>query len=167
MRVMGIDPGLAIVGYGVIDCDKRQCLTLIDFGTILTYPTDTTPERLRQVASGMRQLIEMYQPDAIAFEELFFNRNVTTGINVAMARGAALAMAADATDELYEYTPSQVKQAVTGYGRAEKKQVQMMICALLRLKEVPKPDDAADAVAVAICHAHSQGTSSILDTRIK
>lgn len=167
MRILGIDPGLAIVGYGVVDCDASTRLTLIDYGTILTYPKDTVPERLRQVATGMRQLVDQFDPDAIAFEELFFSANVTTGINVAQARGVSLLVAAEHTDELYEYTPGQVKQAVTGYGKAEKRQVQAMVCSLLGLEETPRPDDAADAVAVAVCHAHSQATRGHLDTRIK
>lgn len=167
MRILGIDPGLAIVGYGVVDCDARQRLTLVDYGTILTFPKDTVPVRLRQIAAGMRQLVGEFTPDAIAFEELFFSTNVKTGINVAQARGVSLLIASEHTDELYEYTPGQVKQAVTGYGGAEKKQVQAMVCALLGIEETPQPDDAADAVAVAVCHAHSQATRGFLDTRIK
>lgn len=167
MRVLGIDPGLAIVGYGVVDMDERGRLKLIDFGTILTFPKEAFPVRLRQVASGMRMLIERFSPDQIAFEELFFNKNITTGIQVAHARGAALVAASEYTDALYEYTPSQVKQAVTGYGKAEKHQVQMMICALLGIREIPRPDDAADAVAVAVCHAHSYGSRGITETKIQ
>lgn len=168
MRILGIDPGLAIVGYGVIDRDERDRLALVDFGTVITTPEDAFPVRLRKVASGVRRLVETFQPDAIAFEELFFNKNTTTAINVAQARGAALVSAAEKTDELYEYTPLQVKQAVTGYGRAEKKQVQLMVSALLKLKSVPRPDDAADALAVAICHAHSAGSlSKAFQTKIR
>ncbi len=167
MIVLGIDPGLAIVGYGVVDCDERNKLTLVDYGTILTTPQQSFPQRLLCIAQGMRELMERYQPDSIAFEELFFNKNVTTAIAVAQARGAAVAAAAEVTTELYEYTPLQVKQAVVGYGRAEKQQVQMMVKTLLGLREIPKPDDAADAVAVAICHAHSAKTAGILNTKMK
>jgi crossover junction endodeoxyribonuclease RuvC len=109
----------------------------------------------------------MFNPDCIAFEELFFNKNVKTAIDVAQARGAAVVAARSRTEELYEYTPLQVKQAVVGYGRADKNQVQMMVKTLLGLKEIPRPDDAADAVAVAICHAHSARTAGILNSRIK
>lgn len=167
MRIMGIDPGLAIVGYGVIDVDARGSMKLIDYGTILTYPKDRLPVRLLNVAEGMRELTAKFQPDSIAFEELFFTNNVTTGISVAQARGAALLAAAEYTDALYEYTPNQVKLAVTGYGKADKHQVQRMICALLNLRKVPRPDDAADAVAVAVCHANMQGTRGMPETMIR
>lgn len=167
MRILGIDPGLAIVGYGVIDVDQRGRMRLIDYGTILTYPKDRLPVRLLHVAAGMRELTEKFAPDSIAFEELFFTNNITTGINVAQARGAALLAAAEYTENLYEYTPMQVKQAVTGYGRADKHQVQMMVCAILRLKKIPRPDDAADAVAVAVCHANMQGTRGLAETMIE
>lgn len=167
MIVLGIDPGLATVGYGVVDCDEKIKLKLIDYGTILTKAGERFPVRLKQIHRGITQLIDMYQPDSIAFEELFFNKNVKTAIHVAQARGSALVAAAERTDELYEYTPLQIKQAVVGYGRADKNQVQIMVKTLLSLKEVPKPDDAADAVAVAICHAHSAHTAGILNTKIR
>ena len=166
MKILGIDPGLATVGYGVLDVNARGRMKLIDCGTILTFPKDRVPARLKQLSAGMRQLTETFKPDSIAFEELFFTKNVTTGINVAQARGALLAAAAEYTDALFEYTPMQVKQAVTGYGKAEKRQVQMMVCALLNLREVPRPDDAADAVAVAVCHANMQGTRGLTETMI-
>lgn len=165
MRILGIDPGLAIVGYGVIDLDSARRLKLIDFGTVLTFPEQAFPVRLKQIANGIRQLTEKFKPDNIAFEELFFKKNVTTGINVAHARGAALLAAAEYTDELFEYTPAEVKQAITGYGKADKRQVQLMVCSLLKLSRIPKPDDAADAVAVALCHAHSTGPA--FDTKIR
>lgn len=167
MRILGIDPGLAIVGYGVLDLDSRGAMKLIDFGTVLTQPKDRVPVRLRQIAAGMRQLTETFRPDQIAFEELFFTKNVTTGINVAQSRGVLLLAAAEYTEALYEYTPMQVKQAVTGYGRANKQQMQKMVCALLNLKEIPRPDDAADAVAVAVCHANSQGLRGLEEALIK
>lgn len=167
MIVLGIDPGLAIVGYGVVHRDDRGKLSLVDYGTILTEAGEEMPLRLIQIAQGMGQLIDAYQPDCVAFEELFFNKNVTTAIHVAQARGAAIVAARQKVSELYEYTPLQVKQAVVGYGRAEKHQVQMMVKTLLNLSEVPRPDDAADAIAVAICHAHSAGTHGILNTKMK
>lgn len=166
MRILGIDPGLAIVGYGVLDYDDTHRLRLIDFGTMQTSPKDTVPVRLRQLAAGMRQLTNTFSPDVIALEELFFKKNVTTGINVAQARGAVLVSAAEYTDQLFEYTPMQVKQAITGYGKADKHQVQMMVCTLLKLQRIPRPDDAADAVAVALCHAHSSGGAGAPSTRI-
>jgi crossover junction endodeoxyribonuclease RuvC len=167
MVVLGIDPGLAIVGYGVVECGDNMKLRLIDFGTILTEAGEEFPRRLLQISQGMERLIDMYAPDSVAFEELFFNKNVKTAIIVAQARGAAVAAARKKTAELYEYTPLQVKQAVTGYGRADKNQVQMMVKTLLKLSEIPRPDDAADAVAVAVCHAHSARTAGILDTRMR
>ena len=167
MIVLGIDPGLATVGYGVVSCDEKSKLELIDYGTILTKAGEQFPIRLKQIYQGIGQLIDMFTPDCIAFEELFFNKNVTTAINVAQARGAALVAASERMEELYEYTPLQIKQAVVGYGRADKNQVQMMVKTLLSLKEIPRPDDAADAVAVAICHAHSARTAGILNTKIK
>lgn len=167
MVVLGIDPGLATVGYGVVSCDEKSKLKLIDYGTILTQAKEAMPVRLLQIAQGITQLIELFSPDCIAFEELFFNKNVKTAINVAQARGAAVLAAAEKTTELYEYTPLQVKQAVVGYGRADKAQVQYMVKMLLCLQEVPKPDDAADAVAVAICHAHSARTAGILNTKMR
>lgn len=166
LRILGIDPGLAIVGYGVLDVDPVHRLKLVDFGTIETYPKDTFPVRLRQLAGGMRKVVDTFKPDAIAFEELFFKKNVTTGIKVAHARGVVLLAAAEYTDELFEYTPNQVKQAITGYGGADKHQMQHIVCALLGLKSVPRPDDAADAVAVALCHAHSAGAPGTSDRRI-
>ncbi len=167
MIVLGIDPGLATVGYGVVRCDEKSKLTLIDYGTILTEADEEFPVRLVQIAQGIGKLIESFTPDCMAFEELFFNKNVKTAIDVAQARGAALAAARMRLAELYEYTPLQVKQAVVGYGRADKNQVQAMVKTLLNLAEAPRPDDAADAVAVAICHAHSAKTAGLLHTRIK
>jgi crossover junction endodeoxyribonuclease RuvC len=164
--VLGIDPGLATVGFGVVNFENNRTLTLIDYGTIDTKAGLAMPRRLEQIAEGITELIEKFRPDAVAFEELFFNTNVKTAITVAQARGVALLAAYKLTHELYEYTPLQVKQAVVGYGRAEKQQVQIMVKTLCGLREIPKPDDAADAVAVAICHAHSAKTSGILNTRV-
>ncbi len=166
MIVLGIDPGLATVGYGVVSFENNRTLTMIDYGTIETQAGLSTPRRLSLIAGGISDLIEQYRPDAVAFEELFFNTNVKTAIVVAQARGAALLAAYGHTQELYEYTPLQVKQAVCGYGRADKVQVQMMVKTLCGLREIPKPDDAADAVAVAICHAHSANTAAMINTKI-
>jgi len=151
--ILGIDPGLALMGYGVIDYTAGKH-KLINYGCISTQAHSPTPSRLRSIYTGMKQLLEIYQPEEIAFEELFFNQNVTTGIVVAQARGAALVACAEYTQELYEYTPLQIKQALTGYGRAEKQQMQNMVKLMLRMDTVAKPDDAADALAVAITHAN-------------
>ena len=154
MIILGIDPGLATLGYGVIEVinDKRR---LIQYGTLNTPAGQPMPQRLRAIYEGMNQLMDIYQPDDVAFEELFFSKNITTGMAVSAARGVALLAVVQRTENLYEYTPMQVKQAVTGYGKADKHQVQMMVKMLLNIKEIPKPDDAADAVAIALTHANS------------
>ena len=154
MVILGIDPGLARLGYGVIevDGDKRR---VIQFGMLTTPAGVPMPKRLQQLWRGMNQLMDIYKPDEVAFEELFFSKNITTGIQVAGARGVALAACQSYTDRIFEYTPMQIKQAITGYGNAEKKQMQQMVRMRLGLSEIPKPDDAADAVACAITHAHA------------
>ena len=154
MVILGIDPGLARLGYGVIevDGDKRR---VIQFGMLTTPAGVPMPKRLQQLWRGMNQLMDTYKPDEVAFEELFFSKNITTGMSVSMARGVALVAVAERTENLYEYTPMQLKQAVTGYGGADKHQVQMMVKILLNMKEIAKPDDAADALAVALTHANS------------
>ena len=154
MRILGIDPGLATMGWGVIETDGYR-LRLINYGALITYPADTFPTRLGSLYSGVRGLLDTFKPDEIAFEELFFSKNITTGIQVAGARGVALAACQSYTDRLYEYTPMQIKQALTGYGNAEKKQMQQMVRMRLGLTENPKPDDAADAVACAITHVQA------------
>jgi len=153
MIVLGIDPGMAIVGYGVVE-KKNRILRPIDYGAITTPPTMEIPQRLVTIYDAVQELIARFRPDEVAIEELFFNKNVKTAITVGHARGVAVLAAAKTGLDLYEYTPLQVKQSVVGYGRAEKSQVQQMVKALLGLKEIPKPDDAADALAVAICHIH-------------
>ncbi len=154
MVILGIDPGLATLGYGVIETqgDRRR---MIQFGTVTTPAGVAMPYRLRAIAQGVRQLMDVYQPDEVAFEELFFSKNITTGMAVSMARGVALATVVERTDNLYEYTPMQIKQAVTGYGGADKHQVQLMVKMLLGMKDIARPDDAADALAVALTHANS------------
>lgn len=154
MVILGIDPGLATMGYGVIRTERDKH-TLLQFGALTTQAKQPTAQRLRSIYIGVSQLLEIYKPDQVAFEELFFAKNVTTGMVVSAARGAAIVAVASSTDEIYEYTPMQIKQAVTGHGRADKQQVQMMVKILLGMQEIARPDDAADALAVAITHAHS------------
>ena len=154
MIILGIDPGLAIVGWGVIEYQNTKFRTLA-YGSIQTPAGMRTEERLLAIFDGMNELIEKYRPDTMAVEELFFNTNITTGIRVAEARGVILLAAERAGVPMQEYTPLQVKQAVVGYGRADKKQVITMVTMLLGLSKPPKPDDTADALAIAICHAHS------------
>ena len=159
MIILGIDPGLAIVGWGVVRFDGVRFQPLA-FGSIQTPAGTNTEDRLSEIYDGMNQIIEKYKPDEIAVEELFFNTNITTGIRVAEARGVILLCARQHNIRISEYTPLQVKQAVVGYGRAEKKQVITMVTMLLNLPKPPKPDDTADALAIAICHGHS-GCSKI------
>lgn len=159
MVVLGIDPGYAILGYGVVET-RGTALRAIDCGVIETPADMPFPERLERLYLGTRQLVETFRPDEVAFEELFFYRNVTTAIQVGSGRGVAILSAQQSGLPLYEYTPMQIKLAVTGNGHADKKQVQAMVRALLSLKAVPKPDDAADALAVAICHANTMGPAA-------
>lgn len=154
MRILGIDPGIAIVGFGVIDTDK-SALKMVQYGAITTPANTPLATRLVQIQMDMETLINEFSPDVIAIEELFFSKNITTGIAVAHGRGIILYSAEKLQVPIFEYTPMQVKQAVAGYGLAEKKQVMDMVKRLLKLKSVPKPDDAADALAIAICHARS------------
>ena len=154
MRVLGIDPGIATIGFGVVDSDKNSH-KLINCGVVTTPAHTSLSSRLEQIYDDILQLIELFHPDAVSIEELFFNTNLTTGIAVAHGRGVILCTAEHCGIPLYEYTPSQVKLAVTGYGKAEKRQVMDMAKRLLKLKAIPRPDDAADALALAICHARS------------
>jgi crossover junction endodeoxyribonuclease RuvC len=154
LRILGIDPGIAIVGFGFIDKIGSK-LTPVQYGCIQTEPTTNPAERLKQVYEAIVQLIDTYKPDEVAIEKLFFNRNVTTALTVGEARGVLMLAAVQKGLPIGEYTPLQVKQAIVGYGKAEKKQVQEMVKLFLKLSAVPKPDDVADALAVAICHAHS------------
>jgi len=154
MIILGIDPGLATLGYGVIEADNNR-RRLIQFGTLTTPAGQPMPQRLRAIFQGMNQLMDIYQPEDVAFEELFFSKNITTGMAVSAARGVALVAVVQRTDNLYEYTPMQIKQAVTGYGKADKKQIQQMVKLLLKMDTIPKPDDAADAIACAITHCQT------------
>ena len=153
MIILGVDPGIATLGYGVIEKDDRGNCRAVDYGVVTTPKEKPLPERLKMLESGLSEVVRKFQPDEIAFEELFFTKNITTGIAVAHARGVAMLVCAKHTEKLFEYTPMQIKQALTGYGRAEKKQMQEVVASLLRLKSIPKPDDAADALAVALCQA--------------
>ena len=155
MIILGIDPGIATLGYGVIEKDARGNFRAIDCGVVKTPKEEGLPVRLAMLEEGIAKILEKYKPDEIAMEELFFSKNITTGIAVAHARGTILTALAQKTENLYEYTPLQVKQSVVGYGRAEKQQVQLMVRSLLNLKETPRPDDAADALAVALCLVNS------------
>ena len=154
MRILGIDPGIAIVGFGLIESD-RGAMRMLQYGAVTTEAGLPLATRLVQIEDDMRALIQQLRPDEIAIEELFFSKNITTGIAVAHGRGVVLCTAERLGVPIFEYTPMQVKQAVVGYGLAEKHQVMDMTKRLLKLKAVPKPDDAADALAIAICHARS------------
>lgn len=154
MIILGIDPGLAIVGYSVIEYNGSQFKPL-EYGAITTDSKMLFPDRVKIIYKELLDIIDEFKPDDLAIEELFFNKNVKTAIKVAQARGIEILAAANRGLEIYEYTPLQIKQATVGYGRAEKHQVQEMVKLLLNLKEIPKPDDVADALAVAICHASS------------
>lgn len=154
MRILGIDPGYATTGFGILEAG-RGSVQLLNYGTITTPTTLTFPERLVVLYDDMVQLIETVKPDAVAVEELFWGHNVTTGIGVSHGRGVILLAICKSGAPLFEYTPNQVKQAVVGYGKAEKHQVMDMTRRLLRLDRMPRPDDAADAIAIALCHARS------------
>ena len=152
MVILGVDPGLATLGYGVIEKNEQGAFRLLDYGVVLTPKDEGLPVRLAMLEEGLSKVLQEYHPDEVAMEELFFSKNITTGIAVAHARGVALLTCVKECGKLYEYTPMQVKQALTGYGKAEKKQIQTMVASMLHLEEIPKPDDAADAIAIALCH---------------
>ncbi|HHV98786.1 MAG TPA: crossover junction endodeoxyribonuclease RuvC [Clostridiaceae bacterium] len=154
MIIMGIDPGFAITGYGVVKYEGNK-FSVIDYGSVTTKASMPFPDRLLLLDRRLEELIKMHKPSVVAVEELFFNKNIKTAIYAAHGRGIALVCAARCGIEVAEYTPLQVKQAIVGYGRAEKSQVQQMVKMILNLPEIPKPDDVADALAVAICYGHS------------
>lgn len=156
MRVIGIDPGLALMGFGVVESDGYR-FKVLDYGVLETPAHTKDGDRLLCLFKGLNELFEKYQPDAVSVEELFFNKNVKTAIAVGQARGVALLAVTNFGIPLFEYTPLQAKQAVVGYGRAEKQQIQHMVKTILNLKEIPKPDDAADALAIAITHINNAG----------
>lgn len=158
MRILGIDPGLAIVGWAVLDSNRGN-VQPVAFGAIRTPAHTKIEERLLIIKKDLETIIDKYHPEEMAIEELFFNTNITTGIPVSEARGVILCTAHEQGVKISEYTPLQVKQAVVGYGRAEKHQVIAMVTSILKLKAPPKPDDTADAVAIAICHAQCSGSA--------
>ena len=157
MIILGIDPGYAIVGWGVIDYTANR-FTVIDYGAVLTKAGTPFNDRLEMVYDGIDEIIKKYKPEALSIEKLFYNTNAKTVIDVAQARGVINLSAVKNRVPIFEYTPLQVKQSVVGYGRAEKKQVQEMTRVILKLNSIPKPDDTADALAMAICHAHASGS---------
>lgn len=159
MIILGIDPGTAIVGYGIIKkslpAGRQEKLKVVDYGCITTNTEFSTAERLKKIHQELNRLVNKYKPNVVAVEDIFFFKNLKTAIKVSQARGVILLTAAKMNLPVYEYTPLQVKQAITTYGRAEKIQVQKMVKTLLNLKDIPRPDDAADALAVAICCANT------------
>ena len=161
MRILGIDPGIATIGFGLLESSESR-IKLLKYGVITTPANTRLSSRLLQISTDLDELLSSCEPDAISVEELFFNTNITTGIAVAHGRGVILLSCVRYGAEIFEYTPLQVKQSVTGYGRAEKSQVMEMVKRICNLKSVPKPDDAADAIALAICHARS--STSLLNS---
>jgi crossover junction endodeoxyribonuclease RuvC len=159
--ILGIDPGTAITGYGLVREDE-QGLTLVEYGVLTTPSGQPLPKRLQAIYQGLSDLIREHRPEAAAVEELFFSRNVRTALSVGHARGVTLLALADAGLPIYEYKPLEVKQAIAGYGAADKQQVQEMVRMLLDLDNVPQPDDAADAIAVAVCHIHSASMTALI-----
>ena len=155
MIIVGFDPGLATLGYGVIKKEEKGKPEMLDYGIISTPKDENLAVRLAMLEKGIKQVIDKFKPDEIAMEELFFAKNVKTAIAVAHARGVLLLTANKECGRIYEYTPLQIKQALTGYGRADKKQIQAMVKTFLGLKSIPRPDDAADALAVALTHAQT------------
>lgn len=161
MRILGIDPGYAILGYGVVEMTGNR-FKVIDYGAVTTDAGMEMPDRLKILYNSLMEIIMCHEPEVASVEELFFNTNAKTAILVGQARGVAVLACANSGLEIAEYTPLQIKQALVGYGRAEKKQVQTMVKTILNLKEVPKPDDTADALAAAVCHGHSAGSRNRL-----
>lgn len=155
MIILGIDPGLATMGYGIIEKLPNGDARAVDYGVVLTPKEESLPVRLAMLEEGVNKILTKFKPAEVAVEELFFAKNITTGIPVAHARGVILLTCIKFCGRLYEYTPMQIKQALTGYGRADKVQMQHVVASLLHFSKVPRPDDAADALAVALCHAHT------------
>lgn len=155
MIILGIDPGFGTMGFGVIEKLNNGDIRPVDYGVVTTPREETFPVRLAMLEEGLNRIYSKFRPEEIAVEELFFTKNVTTGIQVAHARGVILVSAVKFCGRLYEYTPNEIKQALTGYGKADKVQMMHVVTSLLRLSKIPRPDDAADALAVALCHAHT------------
>ncbi|NCF75356.1 MAG: crossover junction endodeoxyribonuclease RuvC [Xanthomonadaceae bacterium] len=151
MTILGIDPGFAIVGYGIIKKDKNSNISIVNYGAINTSAKDIFPDRLAQIHKELKSIIRKYKPNIVAIEELFFYKNVKTAMEVGQARGVIILTVIQSKIQIFEYTPLQIKQAVSSYGRADKNQVQEMVKKILNLKKIPEPDDAADALAAAIC----------------
>jgi crossover junction endodeoxyribonuclease RuvC len=164
MRILGLDPGTATTGYGIIDVGEDGRLTAVSYGTINTKAKTPMPERLQIIQQELQALIAEFQPDASAIEEVFFGRNVTTAITVGQARGVLMLTLANANVPIAEYSPPKIKDTVTGYGKADKAQVQLMVRNLLDLEETPRPDDAADGLAVAMTHAQYQRFEALYDS---
>jgi len=162
MRILGLDPGTATTGYGIVDANDGV-LTAVTYGTITTPAKTPMPSRLQTIEQELKQLLQTYQPDTAGIEEVFFGRNVTTAITVGQARGVLMLTLANAGISIGEYSPPKIKESVTGYGKADKNQVQLMIRNLLDLEETPRPDDAADGLAVAITHYHYQRFESLYE----
>lgn len=162
MRILGLDPGTATTGYGIVDVVEGE-FTAVTYGVITTPAKMPMPQRLQKIHQELQQLLEEYQPDSVGIEEVFFGRNVTTAITVGQARGVLLLTVANAGLPIGEYSPPKIKDAVTGYGKADKAQVQLMVRNLLDLEETPRPDDAADGLAIAITHYHYQRFESLYD----
>ncbi len=166
VRILGIDPGTATTGWAILEQHKKG-LVPVAYGHISTSPKDSTCQRLKEVARDIEEIIKKYNPTESAVEDLFFFKNIKTAMKVSQSRGAIMLTLIKANLKVFEYTPLQVKQAVTGYGRAEKKQVQLMVKNILKLNEIPKPDDTADALAIAICHMQSRNFSIAKEESVK
>lgn len=166
MRILGIDPGYAILGWGVVDVEGNK-FKPVAYGSILTEAHTYMPDRLKVIYNELMEIIAQYEPEEVSIEELFFNTNSTTAIFVGQARGVAILACVNSGVEIYEYTPLQIKQGVSGYGRADKKQMQQLVKMMLNLKEVPKPDDTADALAAAICHGYVANSRKRMEKYIK
>jgi crossover junction endodeoxyribonuclease RuvC len=166
MRILGIDPGYAILGWGVIDL-RGNYFSVVDYGAVTTPAGQAMPSRLQHLYASLMEIIARTGPQEASVEKLYFNNNQKTAIDVGQARGVALLACANGGLDISEYTPLQIKQALVGYGRAEKKQVQTMVRAILNLPEIPSPDDTADALAAAVCHGHSRGTGARLRAMVK
>ena len=165
MIILGLDPGYGTMGYGVIEKDARGNCSPVDFGVVKTPPSENFAVRLCILEEGVNALFDKFQPDEAAMEELFFSKNVTTGIAVAHARGVIMPTCNKRCGRIFEYKPNQIKQAPTGYGAADKGQMQRVVASHLRLKSIPRPDDAADALAVALCHAFTSRFSGMFGVR--
>ena len=165
MIILGLDPGLATMGYGVVEKLKNDNTVAVDYGVVLTPKDESLPVRLAMIEEGINNLLNKFKPEEIAVEELFFSKNITTGIPVAHARGVMLLTCIKYCGRLYEYTPNQIKQSLTGYGKADKIQMQHVVTSLLHLSKIPRPDDAADALAVALCHAHTSRFGKLFGIR--